>query len=155
MSVSTRNKTAAGLAIVGGILILIGGTTGMAGFLTELKKIVQDMLGDPNQAVETIFWILIFIAALGGLTVIIGGLLIYKEHIIIGKILITLGAGFGLIGLILGLISAYSQGEEANFFSWLTTSFTGVGFVLSLIARFTAKRNKKNEDRAKKSKYRR
>lgn len=140
MSVSTRNRIAGYMAIVGGILILIGGGTGMAGFLQELSDIIQEMLGSKNQTVETIFWILIVIAALGGLAVIIGGLLFLKNYVIAGKILIALGAGFGIIGLILGLISAAYQGEELKYFAWLTTSLMGIGLVLSLIARFVAKR---------------
>lgn len=128
------------MAIVGGILILIGGGTGMAGFLQELSDIVQEMLGGPNETVETIFWILIIISALGGLTVMLGGYLFYKEYITVGKILVALGAGFGIIGFILGLISAAYQGKELQYFAWLTTSFLGVGFILSLAARFVAKR---------------
>jgi signal transduction histidine kinase len=151
MTVSARNRTAAIIAIIGGILLLIGGSTGMAGFLSELSNIIQDLLGGENQVVATIFWILIIIATLGGLAVIIGGLLIYKNHIIIGKILITLGAGMGIIGLIISLISALAQGESIQFFSWLTTSFLGVGIVLTLVARFMAKREK-DEDKKKKRK---
>jgi len=151
MTVSTRNRTAAIIAVIGGILLLIGGSTGMAGFLRELSNIVQDLMGGENQAVATIFWILIIIATLGGLAVIIGGLLIYKNHIIIGKILITLGAGMGIIGLIISLISALAQGETIQFFSWLTTSFLGVGIILTLVARFMAKRDKE-EDKKKKRK---
>jgi hypothetical protein len=140
MLTKTRNKTAGIIAIIGGLLILIGGGTGMVRFLSELSEIVQDLLGGKNETVETIFWILIIIAALGGISVIIGGLLIYKEHVVIGKILIALGAGIGVIGLILGIITAFAKGEELQFFSWLTTSLMGVGLVLSLVARMLAKR---------------
>lgn len=155
MSVSSRNKNAAVLAIVGGLLLLLGGSVGMVGFLTEFKEIVQNMLGDPNPAVETIFLILIFIAALGGLAVIIGGLLIYKNHIISGKIFISLGAGIGIFGLIIGLISATYHGDEVGFFAWLTTSFTGIGILLSIIARLLAKRNSNKKGSKKKNKNRR
>jgi len=150
MSVSTRNRIAGYMAIVGGILILIGGGTGMAGFLQELSDIIQEMLGSKNQTIETIFWILIVIAALGGLAVIIGGLLFLKNYIIVGKILIALGAGFGIIGLILGLISAVYQGDELKYFAWLTTSLMGIGFILSLIARFVAKRPSADKQKSKK-----
>ncbi len=139
MLTSTRNRTAGILAVVGGLFILIGGGTGMARFLSELSEIVQDLLGGKNETVETIFWILIIIAALGGISVILGGILLYKEHITTGKILIALGAGIGIIGLILGIITAFAKGEELQFFSWLTTSLMGIGLVLSLVARLMAK----------------
>jgi len=141
MSVSTRNKTAAWLAVIGGILILIGGGTGMVNFLNELKNIIENWLGEPNETLELVFWVLILIAALGGLAVMIGGYLIYKNKIIAGKILIALGAGIGFIGLILGLIVSAYHGEEAKFFAWVTTSFLGFGILLSIIARFLAKRS--------------
>ena len=150
MTVSTRNKTAAYLAIVGGILILIAGGTGMATFLAELGDIIQDHIGK-NEIIDTIFWILIIIAALGGLTVMLGGFLFYKEYIRVGKFLIMLGAGLGLIGLIIALISALYQGEEAQFFSWLTTSFMGVGLILSIISTYVAKRPDLSSDAGSKS----
>ena len=138
MTVSTRNKTAAYMAIVGGVLILVAGGTGMATFLAELSDIVQDHFGS-YEIIDTIFWILIIISALGGLTVMLGGFLFYKEYIRIGKFLIMLGAGLGVIGLILALISAFSQGQETQFFSWLTTSFMGVGLILSIVSSYVAK----------------
>jgi hypothetical protein len=128
------------LGIIGGIFILIGGGTGMVGFLNELREIIKNIMGDTNQTLETICWILIFIAALGGIAVIIGGLLIYKNHVIIGRILIALGAGIGIGGLIIGLIISLYRGAESEFFAWLTTSFLGIGIIVSLIARFAAKR---------------
>ena len=140
MLTKTRNKVAGTLALVGGLLILIAGGTGMAAFLSDLKDIIEDLMGSSNQTLETIFWILIFIAALGGISVMIGGLLIIKNHVVIGKILIALGAGMGIIGLILSLITTTYRGESGEFLTWLTTSFMGIGLILSLIARFAAKR---------------
>jgi hypothetical protein len=155
MSVSLRNRTAALIAVIGGVLLFLGGSIGMVGFLTQLQDIIFEMLGEPNSLIETIFWILIFIAALGGIAVIIGGLLIYKNHIIAGKFLIALGAGIGIIGLIIGLITSMYQGDSANYFSWITTSFAGIGIVLSIIARLMAKRRSEGKDIDKGSKKRR
>lgn len=139
MSVRTRNKTAAYLAIVGGILIVIAGGTGMVGFLNDLKNYLIDFFGSSNQIVDIIFWILILIASLGGIAVMLGGYLFYKEHIRTGKVLINLGAGFGVISLIIGLVGALSQGNEIQFFSWLTSSFMGIGILLAIISGFVAK----------------
>ncbi len=139
MSVSIRNKTAAILAIVGGLFILIGGGTGMVSFLNELSEIVKDMMGEPNQTVETIFMILIFIAALGGVAVMIGGFLFFRDYVRIGKILIFLGAGIGIVGLIIWFLSFVVQGEGLEFFSLITTTFLGIGIILSIAANFAAK----------------
>ena len=140
MTTGPRYKIAAVSAVIGGILILIGGGTGMVNFLNDLRNMLENMWGDVDPTVETIFWILIFIAALGGLAVIIGGLLIYKKLLLMGRILISLGAGIGVIGLILGLIMALYKGESTEFFSWMTTTFMGIGIILSIVAQFMAKR---------------
>jgi uncharacterized SAM-binding protein YcdF (DUF218 family) len=53
--------------------------------------------------VQIIFSILLFFASLGGISVIIGGLLIGKDKRRTGKILLSLGAGLGLIGLLFSM----------------------------------------------------
>ncbi len=140
MMVKTRNRISGALAIFGGLLIFLGGGTGMAGFLIEVKNIVENLMGGPNETVETIFWILIFIATLGGISVIIGGISIYKNVVVAGKILIMLGTGVGIIGLILALIMAIYRGESTEFISWLTTSLLGIGIIFSIISTSIAKR---------------
>jgi hypothetical protein len=140
MFAKTRNKIAGTLAIVGGLLILLGGGTGMVGLLLELQDIVDNLMGGSNETIEKIFMGLIYIAALGGIAVIIGGVLVYKNVVIIGKIIIILGTGIGIIGLIIALVmSIYSQ-ETSELIKWLTTSFLGIGVVLSLISQNLAKR---------------
>ena len=137
--VSSRNKLAGILAIIGGILLFISGTAGMVDLLESLRDIVIDLVGDSNSTIENIFWILIIIAMLGGISVIIGGYLIWKDHPIAGKILILLGTSMGIIGLIINLIIAINQGEAGNFLNWLTTSFAGIGVILAIAAQNIAK----------------
>lgn len=132
--VSPRNKLAGILAIVGGALLFLSGSVGMVDFLQSLQDIIKDLMGESNETLEMIFWVLIFIAMLGGIAVIIGGILIYKNHPIIGRILIILGTSIGLIGLVINLLSALYHGETENFLAWLTTSFAGIGIVLAIIA---------------------
>ena len=90
-----------------------------------------------NEIVQIVFAILIFIASLGGISVIAGGVLIGKKKIVLGKILITLGAGLGLIGLIFSIIVAFSQNSMTlgSFFSIGT-----IGLILSIIARMIVKK---------------
>jgi hypothetical protein len=81
--------------------------------------------------------ILIFIASLGGLSVIAGGLLIGKNKVGTGKFLIALGAGLGLIGLLISIYIGYTEGSLTigSFFS------VGViGLILSIVARLIAKK---------------
>ena len=86
------------IAIVAGMLLFVAGTNGIAIWET-IKTFVATHIID-NIAVQIIFAILIFIASLGGVSVIMGGLLIGKNKLLAGKVIIFLGAGMGLIGLI-------------------------------------------------------
>jgi hypothetical protein len=140
MFAKTRNKIAGTLAIVGGLLILIGGGTGMVGFLIEIQDIIDNLMGGTDETVETVFTVLIYIAALGGIAVILGGILVYKNVVIVGKIIIILGTGIGIIGLIIALIMSFYSQDTSELLKWLTTSALGIGVVLSLIAQNVAKR---------------
>ncbi len=137
--VSPRNKLAGIIAIIGGILLFISGTAGMVGFLESLHDIVNELMGDTNETIENVFWILIIIAMLGGISVMIGGYLIWKDFPIAGKILIILGTSMGVVGLIISLIGALYHGETDNFMNWLTTSFAGIGIICAIAAQKIAK----------------
>ncbi len=64
-----------------------------------------------NSAIQMVFAILIFIASFCGLVVILGGILIWKNKVGLGKFLIALGAGIGLIGLIVSIIVAVVESD--------------------------------------------
>jgi hypothetical protein len=130
---TSRNSQAMGLAIVAGILLLIAGVSGLATWET-IKDFVTTHVID-NAIVQIIFVILIFIASLGGIAVIIGGLLIGKNKVRTGKFVIALGAGLGLIGLIVSLVIAIVEG------SFTLSSFLSIGaigVILSIVARIVA-----------------
>ena len=131
----SRTTQAMGIAIIAGILLIISGISGLATWET-IKDYVTTNIID-NSIVQLVFAILIFIASLGGISVIAGGVLIGKKKIMLGKILITLGAGLGLIGLIFSIIVAFAQDSLTlgSFFSIGT-----IGLVLSIIARMIVKK---------------
>jgi hypothetical protein len=132
---ATKTKSAMILALLAGILLLISGISGLATWET-IKNFVTENIID-NTIVQFIFAILIFIASLGGLSVIAGGILIGKNKIRTGKLLILLGAGMGLVGLIFTIAVAYVEGSLTlgSFFSIGT-----IGLVLSIIARSIVKK---------------
>lgn len=132
---ASKNSTAMGIAIVAGILLLIAGVSGLATWET-IKDFVTTHVMD-NTVIQIIFAILISIASLGGIAVIAGGLLIGKNKIGTGKLLITLGAGLGLIGLIFSIIVAYS---EKNLTLGSFFSIGAIGLILSIVARVIAKK---------------
>jgi len=99
-----------------------------------IKDFVIEHVTD-NEVAQYVFAILIFIASLGGISVIIGGLLIGKDKVGTGKFFIMLGAGLGLIGLIFSIIVAYLE-ESLTIGSFL--SIGAIGLILSIIARMIA-----------------
>ena len=130
---TSRNSQAMSLAIVAGILLLIAGVSGLATWET-IKNFVTTHVID-NTIVQIVFAILIFIASLGGIAVIIGGLLIGKNKVRTGKFVIALGAGLGLIGLIVSLVIAIVEG---NFTLSCFLSIGAIGVILSIVARIVA-----------------
>jgi hypothetical protein len=131
---TSQNSTAMVIAIVAGILLLIAGVTGVTTWET-IKQFVNVHFVD-NIIVQYIFIVLIFIASLGGISVITGGLLIGKNKVGIGKLFIILGVGIGIIGLI---FSSYVAYKEGNLTIGSFCSVGAIGIILSIVARFVAK----------------
>jgi len=129
----SKNKQAMIIAIIAGVLLLLAGMSGVAVWET-IKDFVIENITD-NNIVQYVFTILIFIASLGGIAVIIGGILISKNKIRTGKLFISLGAGLGLIGLIFSIIVAYLE-ENLTMGSFL--SIGTIGLILSIVARIIA-----------------
>ena len=130
---TSKNKAAMVVAIFAGLLLLIEGISGFATW-TTIKEFVSDNVTD-NEIVMYIFVILIFIASLGGISVIIGGLLIGKNKVRTGKFIIALGAGLGLIGLIVSIIIGLTEG---NFTLNSLITLGAIGLILSIVARMMA-----------------
>jgi hypothetical protein len=123
------------LAIVAGILLLGIGVTGAATWET-IRNFVVTFLGG-HWAIILLFQVLILIASLGGVAVICGGILIGAGRTAIGKLLIALGTGTGLIGLLLVIVlPSFQQGDIKLA---LGTSSGIVGIILSILARMIAK----------------
>ena len=134
-----RNKPAGIFAIIGGALIFFGGGIGIVNLLTTAQNYVEQWFPG-NEQLQLIFRILIVIASLGGIAVIIGGILIWKNLVFIGKIFIFLGAGIGLIGLLIGMGIAWFNGKPPDiYFLEFTSNLLGIGIVLSILASFLAK----------------
>lgn len=135
--VTPRNKVGAILAIIGGVLLIVGGGVGMVALLGDLQGVVEDKISD-NPAVTTLFKVLILFAALGGIAVILGGILIYLEFPLPAKILITLGAGIGIVGLIIGIVLAFRSGNAEEYFNGILATIAGLGVVLAIAASLMA-----------------
>ncbi len=91
--------------------------------------------------IDIILFFLWIIALLGGLAVMIGGYLLTTSHIRLGKFIIAVAAGFGLISLILVILWVLLTYGWSGLviLTWLLmhTSWA-LGLILTIIARSTA-----------------
>jgi len=131
-----ENKTACYLAIVAGVLLLVTGITGVP-LWEKIKEIVTKNISS-DATVGLVFVALILLASLGGILVMAGGGLLFKDKVGPGKILITIGAGAGLIGLIIMVVIWIYEMTAPT----LTIPFILglVGVILSVAARLKAKK---------------
>ncbi len=134
----TNNEEAGLIGIAGGVLMLLAGVTGAAAW-ANIGEMAISITG--QESLGIIFQVLVLIGSMGGLVVIIGGLMIlekimkgdHKVRITLAKILITIGAGFGLIGLIIFLVVTFMGDDPAGVF----LAALGLGFfglVLSIVS---------------------
>jgi hypothetical protein len=133
---TSKNRNVVIIAFIAGILLLISGVSGVATW-EAIKSFVIDNISD-HSILQFIFAILIFIASLGGISVIIGGILIGKEKIRSGKLFISLGAGLGIIGLIVSIIVAIME-NNLTIGSYFSIGF--IGLLLSIVARLIIKKD--------------
>ena len=142
----TRNKTSMVLAFVSGIFLLIDGVTGFATWDTIRSFVSTQLNLADNEIVQLILAILIFIAALGGIAVIAGGLLIGNDKVKSGKFIILLGTGLGIIGFTFSIIVGIFEGN-ITYNSFLT--FGAIGIILSIAARMIAVKKPKRQEETK------
>jgi hypothetical protein len=97
--------------------------------------------------INILLYALTFLAGLGGISVIAGGCLLAMGRVSTGKLLIMLGAGMGLIGLLVSLgqiVYVSGAGALISYLMLASQSAGWVGTVLSIIARMTAGKKKES-----------
>ena len=115
---------------------------GSIGFIADIAVYAQTYFPAAAEAITLVLTILLYIAALGGIAVIIGGILIAMDRIGLGKFVIGLGAGVGLVGLIIMLVEAYLAGGVAaltDILTMISQSIAWIGVIMSIVARSRAK----------------
>ncbi len=137
-----RNKVPFILCMAGGLLLISADWEGSIGYFSLLENIAS------YPELEAIAWILqlvitvlTYLAGLGGITVIAGGCLLTTNRFGTGKLLIGLGAGMGVIGFIVALVTMIVTNvpELLNFLAVVARGGEVTGAVLSVIARMIAK----------------
>ncbi len=149
------SKIAAILAYTSGTLLILAGATGSVGIVgTVIEYLIANLSGSAAADLLSIFLhALNVVADLGGISVIIGGSLIFNERITTGKIMITLGAGMGFLGFLLTLASAFLHGWTSviNLLIIMTQSVGWIGVILAISAMLVARTPKKEKKKENKN----
>ncbi|MHA3962083.1 MAG: hypothetical protein AM325_000980 [Candidatus Thorarchaeota archaeon SMTZ1-45] len=133
-----RNGLSVAFALIGGILLFQVGWVGSIGFIADIAAYADLYFPASAEAVTLILTILLYIASLGGIAVILGGILIALSRIRTARFVIGLGAGIGLIGLIIMLVEAYLAGGMdalTDVLTLISQSIAWIGVIMSIMAR--------------------
>ena len=142
---ATRNRLAAGIAVISGILFLISGY--------KANLAVYDLIGEQirlHTAQDVWMYAILpigflaFLSQLGGFAVLIGAGLFAANRVNWGKFLVMLGTGQGLVSILLYIFSRlFSSGGwnnlDNNYVTWLVTSATGLGIVFAIASQSISK----------------
>jgi hypothetical protein len=135
---TTRNRLAAGIAFISGILFLISGYTANLAIYDLVAEQVRLYTGQEVwQYVVVPIGFLAFMSQLGGFAVLIGAGLFAANRVNWAKFLVMLGTGQGLVSIILhiilGLFSSSGWNNiDNNYIIWLGTSLTGLGTLFAI-----------------------
>ena len=137
MNRDQRNFYATILAFASGFLFLLSGTNGYKAW-KHIEELVMTNINLPE--IKLLFTIILILASFGGLTVLFGAWLMFKEHIRAGRIFVSIGAGSGIIFLAVNIFTSIVSSEGS--FSWLL-SLSSLAIILSVFARYMAKPSRK------------
>ncbi len=143
---SMRNLVSFAVSIVAGSLLIVSGTRGPIGIY---QLVLQQLPSFTNNAAllevaALVLLYLIIMSSLGGFVVILGGYLIFRNHISTGRLTIGLGAGVGIPWLLFMLLTvAVTQDYMSVIAQHSLVGWTGI--ILSLIGRYVGKASKREK----------
>ena len=140
---TTRNRLAAIIAFISGILFLLSGYKANLAIYDVISQEV--MIYTARQ-----FWayvlapvgVLAILSQLGGITVLVGAGLFAVNRVTLGKFLVFLGTGQGLFTIALHIWSEIWSGRialENNYITSLTSSAVGLGILFAVLAQSISK----------------
>ena len=142
---TTRNRLAAGIAFISGVLFLIAGYKANLAIYDLIGEQVRLHVGQEvwQYAVAPIGF-LAFLSQLGGLAVLMGAGLFVANRVNWAKFLVMLGTGQGLISIlfhiILGLWSSSEWNNlDSSYIIWLGTTLTGLGTLFAIASQSVSK----------------
>ena len=143
-----RNIGAVIFCIIGGILMIIASILGSAAIYELIVEFLSNQFPDYETFLRIFLGVCIIIAAGGGISVIIGAIVTFKS-LAPGKFVIGIGAGMGLIGLIIFIVSGIIAGTIAGTVSEIIiglllgpASYGLIGVFMTIFARRSMKKDK-------------
>ena len=133
------------LCIIGGALMLISSIVGRVGLLGTLLELLAGVVNaEVQRIIEIVLTVFTYIAAAGGISVIIGALIAGFSSDFVGKLIVGIGIGASLISLIVLLIISIYGGSTVNDLPQIfLNTFNGIyGLVGVLIAIFARRQLK-------------
>ena len=140
-----RPVIATALALAGGALLIVAGVEGGLGLLGFLLELLAQLTPAPYHLI--IYYILVilsFLASLGGATVMMGAYCVYVGRPSLGRFLMSIGSGTGVLGFLASIIPRVLQGPEAlaAFLMTMGSSASWIGTSLSVLAIVLTRRQK-------------
>lgn len=133
----SRRRDAYRLAFAGGVLLLVTGATGSAALYVLALGFAASVFPDFAQLATGLAVAFALLASAGGATVLLGAHLLRKGARLPGKLVVEIGAGAGLLGLLLRLARASAEGGfDAALAALLTLD--GLGLALTVAATIRA-----------------
>jgi hypothetical protein len=141
----TRNRLAAGIAFISGILFLISGYKANLAIYDLIGEQIRFHAGQQIwEFVVTPIGFLAFLSQLGGFVVLMGAGLFAANRVNWGKFLVMLGTGQGLVTILLHIIlrvlsSSGWNNIDNDYIIWLGTSLAGVGTLFAIASQSISK----------------
>lgn len=130
-----RRRRAARAAYLAGALLILTGGTGAVALVRVGWRTLNSLTPDVGPLLAPLFLAAWIVAVLGGFSVLAGAYVLERHSRLLGKTLIGLGAGVGLLtfGLYL-FVFLVSGGNVVRLFMTAGLSLQGIGILLALYA---------------------
>jgi hypothetical protein len=123
------------LAMVAGLFLIASGVTSGSIIITGLNYVdtyLGPQIGSGQILVQIAIAVFTLIVGFGGLLVILGGLLLWREHGSSGRFFIGLGGGTAILGLLFSMAEAlYFSGLSAPVFHQTYFTLYWIGAILA------------------------
>jgi hypothetical protein len=135
-----HNQNAFILCLLGGILLIASGASGVIGLIDELAEALYAVLEfSLVLTLENIMAGLATLTILSGIIVIIGGVIFTTSKVRAGRLIINLAIAMGICGLMIIMVQSVMAGTIAmDLLMQLQLSLGWIGAILAFIARIIA-----------------